>query len=245
MVQRIITTLVLVLVFPNLSWCIEKKGLINIPGLYLGLSGIKDNSSYNFRRAESSTSSLYLDFDRFDWYGSGYGGEIFFGYGKRVIKNFSLAIEGFYDASSNEGNIKFIDSNTLYTRNLHGTFRQRWQYGIVARPGFNINEYAQLYGRVGYLISNIQLSGGITQTGVLGGFSGKFSSDKNCQGLQLGLGVEMPLNSRLNARIEWVWNSLQNFTNQSLIKDSNLNTYTTFRRASNITLEQIKVGLSW
>ena len=245
MVQRIIVILVLVCTFPNLSWSIERRGLINIPGLYLGLSAIKDTSSYNFRRAESSNSSLFLDFDHFDWHGAGYGGEVFLGYGKQIIKNLYLAVEGFYDASSNEGNIKFIDSNTLYTRNLHGTFRQRWQYGIVARPGFNLNEYAQLYGRVGYVISNIQLSGGISQTGVLGGFSGEFSSNKNCQGVQLGLGAEMPLNSRLNARIEWVWNSLQNYTNQSLIKDSNLNTYTTFRRAANITLEQIKIGLSW
>ncbi|QLZ68478.1 hypothetical protein FOLKNPGA_01257 [Legionella sp. PC1000] len=245
MILRIIATLVLLFAFSSLSWSIEKKGLINIPGLYLGLSVIKDTASYNFERIESSNALPFLDFDHFDWHGSGYGGELFLGYGKRFINNFYLALEGFYNASSNEGNIEFTDSNALYTRALHGTFRQRWQYGIAARPGFYLNEHSLLYGRIGYLISNIQLSGGITQTGVLGNFSGKFSSDKDCQGLQLGLGMEIAVNSKLNARIEWVWNTVQDFANQSLIKDSNLNPYTTFRTASNVTLEQIKIGLRW
>jgi len=163
---------------------------MNIPGLYLGLSVIKDTASYDFERTESSNALPFLDFDHFDWHGSGYGAEFFLGYGKRFINKFYLAVEGFYNVSSNEGNIKFTDSNALYTRELHGTFRQRWQYGIVARPGLYFNESSLLYGRIGYLISNIQLSGGITQTGALGNFSGKFSSDKDCQGFQLGLGVE-------------------------------------------------------
>ncbi|KTD43058.1 outer membrane protein [Legionella parisiensis] len=245
MIRRIVATLVLSFIFSSLSWSIENKSLINTPGLYLGLSAIKDTASYDFKRTESNNALPFLDLDHFDWHGSGYGGEIFLGYGKRFINNFYLALEGFYDVSSNKGTIKFTDSNALYTRNLHGTFRQRWQYGVATRPGFYFNEYSLLYGRIGYLISNIQLSGGITQTGEIGSFSGKFSSDKNCQGLQLGLGVEMAVSSRLNARVEWIWNSLQNFTNQSLIKDSNLNPYTTFRKASHVTLEQIKVGLRW
>ncbi|STX39793.1 Opacity protein and related surface antigens [Legionella feeleii] len=214
-------------------------------GFYLGISAIKDTSSYDFKRVETSPGLLFIDQDRFDWNGSGFGGELYIGYGSSLASRFFLAGEGFYNVSSNSGNIAFIDSNTLYTRQLHGKFRQRWQYGFAVRPGIYLYKQALFYGRIGWIVSNIQLSGGIQQTGNMGAFAGNFSSDKNCQGLQLGLGMEIPLISRLIARLEWDWNSLQDFSNQSFVRDTNHNPYTTFRNAFNPTLEQIKLGVRW
>ena len=245
MKRRVLPGLILSLSCSTLCWGMDKDGIINMHGFYLGLSAIKDSASYDFQRTESSYALPFLDFDHFDWHGSGYGAEFYLGYGKKFINNTYLALEGFYNRSTNKGSIAFIDSNALYNRQLQGAFRQRWQYGVAVRPGFYFNEHSLFYGRIGYLISNIQLSGSITQTGIVGSFGGNFSSDKDCQGLQLGLGVEIAVTTQLNARLEWVWNALEDFSNRSLIKDSNLHPYTTFRTASNPTLEQIKLGLRW
>lgn len=57
-------------------------------GFYLGISAIKDTSSYDFKRVETSPGLLFIDQDRFDWSGSGFGGELYIGYGSSLASRF-------------------------------------------------------------------------------------------------------------------------------------------------------------
>ncbi|MGX6642633.1 hypothetical protein [Legionella pneumophila] len=52
------------------------------PDMYFGFSVIRDTAHYNFKRNETSQELNFTDFDHFDWYGSGVGGEIYLGYEK-------------------------------------------------------------------------------------------------------------------------------------------------------------------
>lgn len=223
------------------SWI--KSRFIN--HVYLGLSVIKDTANYNFKRNEVSPAINFIDFDHFAWNGSGVGGEIYLGYDNLFLQHFYLGVEGFYDRSANSGNIYFLDTNTQYTRALNGKFKQKWQSGIVIRPGISIASTGILFARVGWIVSEISLGGSITQSGSVGSFSGQFSTNKKKEGIQLGAGMELKLVKGLRGRLEWDWNRLQSYSFNSHGKDSNKHSYATFRIAKHPILEQFKIGLNW
>lgn len=213
--------------------------------MYFGLSAIKDTAQYNFKRNESSPAIQFVDFDLFDWNGSGAGGEVYIGYENIFSQHFYLGVEGFYNSSSNSGTIYFVDKNSQYTRTLNGTFKQKWQSGIALRPGLSLTSTSVIYARAGWLVSDIDLGGSIVQSGIAGSFSGQFSNHRNSKGVQLGTGMELKLIKGLKARIEWDWNRLQSYPFDSSGRDSNNHSYTTTRIAKHPILEQFKIGLNW
>jgi opacity protein-like surface antigen len=215
------------------------------PNMYFGFSVIRDTAYYNFKRDETSPELNFTDFDHFDWNGKGIGGEIYLGYEKFFLTHYYLGLEGFFNCSSNEGKIYFFDSNELYSRILKGTFKQKWQSGLAIHPGFYLPSVGIIYGRAGWIISDINLSGSITQTGPFGSFSGKFSNTRKKNGVQLGTGLELELTKNWRCRFEWDWNRLQDFIFDSQGKDSNNHRYQTTRIAKHPILEQFKLGLNW
>ncbi|HHL3491691.1 TPA: outer membrane protein [Legionella pneumophila] len=215
------------------------------PNMYFGFSVIRDTAYYNFKRDETSPELNFTDFDHFDWNGKGIGGEIYLGYEKFFLTHYYLGLEGFFNRSSNEGKIYFFDSNELYSRILKGTFKQKWQSGLAIHPGFYLPSVGIIYGRAGWIINDINLSGSITQTGPFGSFSGKFSNTRKKNGVQLGTGLELELTKNWRCRFEWDWNRLQDFIFDSQGKDSNNHRYQTTRIAKHPILEQFKLGLNW
>lgn len=65
------------------------------PDMYFGFSVIRDTAHYNFKRNETSQELNFTDFDHFDWYGSGVGGEIYLGYEKFFRTHYYFSLEGF------------------------------------------------------------------------------------------------------------------------------------------------------
>ncbi|HAT2124307.1 TPA: outer membrane beta-barrel protein [Legionella pneumophila] len=215
------------------------------PDTYFGFSVIRDTAHYNFKRNETSQELNFTDFDHFDWHGSGLGGEIYLGYEKFFRTHYYFGLEGFFNRSSNEGKIYFFDSNELYSRILKGSFKQKWQSGLAIHPGIYLPSVGIIYGRVGWIVSDVNLSGSITQSGPLGSFSGRFSNTKKKNGVQLGTGLELELTQNWRCRVEWDWNRLQDFTFDTQGKDSNNHRYQTTRIAKHPILEQFKLGLNW
>jgi len=212
--------------------------------IYLGLSVIKDTANYNFKRNEVSPAINFIDFDHFAWNGSGVGGEVYFGYEDFFFQHFYFGVEGFYDRSANSGNIYFLDTNGLYNRSLNGKFKQKWLSGIVLRPGLSVISTV-VFARIGWIVSEINLGGSIEQSGSVGSFNGRFSTNKKKEGVQLGAGMELKLIKGLRGRVEWDWNRLQSYPFNSNGKDSNNHSYATFRVAKHPILEQFKIGLNW
>lgn len=226
-------------------FCANTISFASANGFYIGASGIKDNAEYDFKRVETAPSGPFLDQFRIDWSGEGFAGEVFAGYHYRFIERFDLGLEAFYDRSSNDGDIGFLQSNSLYTRELSGKYKQRWQYGLALKPGYYITDAVLLYGRLGWIKDNIQLSGHIIQTGSLGFFAGSFASDQDKEGLQLGIGTQIQIINQLHLRLEWDYNSLNNFSNSSQVKSSTGLQFVTYRTAFKPKIEQFKLGLSW
>ncbi|QBR82932.1 hypothetical protein E3983_00300 [Legionella israelensis] len=179
--------------------------------------------------------------------GTGGAGEVYLGYKYSFFYRYSVALEGFYNRSFNSASFNLLDTNTLYSRQLTGSFKQKWLAGIVLRPGVYFTSKSLFYGRVGWIKSEVTLDGNIIQNGVApyGSFSGDLNRPVDLNGIQLGLGMELQIIPRLNLRLEWDWNRVQDYVFNNVIRDSMGNPFAIFRTASHPTLEQIKLGLNW
>ncbi|HAU1151749.1 TPA: hypothetical protein JBI12_07345 [Legionella pneumophila] len=216
-------------------------------GIYLGTSISKDTGYYNFNRRDLTPPLPFIDQDITVLNGTGVGGEVYLGYKYPLLTRYSIALEGFYNRSSHSADFNLLDSNAFYTRQLTGSFKQKWLAGVAVRPGIYFIPQGLFYGRAGYIVSEVRLNGNIVQTGTapFGSFSGNLSRPVDSEGLQLGLGMEIQVIPRLNIRLEWDWNKMKDYVFNNVIRDSLGNSYTIFRTASNPTLEQIKLGANW
>ncbi|CZH45555.1 Opacity protein and related surface antigens [Legionella pneumophila] len=216
-------------------------------GIYVGASVSKDTGYYNFNRRDLTPPLSFVDQDITVLNGTGIGGEIYLGYKYPLLTRYSIALEGFYNRSSHSADFNLLDSNTFYTRQLTGSFKQKWQAGVAVRPGIYFIPQGLFYGRAGYLVSDVRLNGNIAQIGTapFGSFSGNLNRSVNSEGLQLGLGMEIQVLPKLNIRLEWDWSKMEDYIFDNVIRDSLGNSYAIFRTSSNPTLEQIKLGVNW
>lgn len=216
-------------------------------GVYLGASISKDSGYYNFNRRDLTPPLSFIDQDISVLNGTGVGGEVYLGYKYPLLTRYSIALEGFYNRSSHSADFNLLDSNIFYTRQLIGSFKQKWLAGVAVRPGIYFIPQGFFYGRAGYIVSDVRLNGNIIQTGTapFGSFSGNLNRPVDSEGLQLGLGMEIQVIPRLNIRLEWDWNKMEDYVFNNVIRDSLGNSYAIFRTASNPTLEQIKLGANW
>jgi opacity protein-like surface antigen len=216
-------------------------------GAYIGGAISKDTGYYNFNRRDVIPPLSFIDQDISVLNGTGAGGEIYVGYRLPMSNRFTVAIEGFYDRSNHRAKFNLLDTNTAYSRQLVGSFQQKRLSGLVVRSGFYVNPKSVLYGRAGYIVSQVTLNGNISQSGQppFGIIAGSLNRPVNSDGVQLGLGIEIEVISRLNLRFEWDWNRVENYVFNNVIRDSQGNRFMVYRTASHPTLEQVKLGLNW
>lgn len=84
---------------------------------------------------------------------------------------------------------------------LDETISSDLSYGITGILAFNVNSHSQLYGLLGYQVTDIELKASTRDTGTGAVTNGGF--DDSLGGVRVGLGLETMLTSALSARVEW------------------------------------------
>lgn len=123
--------------------------------------------------------------------GEGIDGGLFVGYGMTFMDRYYLGLEGFGDISSNDAKL----SSTL-------KFEQNWSAGVSLMPGIKVTDSTLLFARVGWINSEFKLK---DDTGVLD------SKERNLNGIQAGLGMEVMCTQNIGLRGEWDWSHYEKY----------------------------------
>ncbi len=122
------------------------------------------------------------------------------GYGALFRERFYLGGEGFFNINAIRTSNKVIDTVGTTVK-----MRSSYSYGLGAMPGVKITPDTLLYGRIGVVRTQFELS----QTPI---FSATSKTTNTATGGQLGVGMALSLGKDLDLRGEYVYSQYQSFT---------------------------------
>lgn len=138
----------------------------------------------------------------------GWVGHLFAGYGATFVHNIYFGLEGFVGTSGASG------SNSTLSIEYGGTFSANNSYGASIIPGYRCPKTGALYyGRAGVVQTQFIVKD------TLSGFSN--SSTTWVTGLNLGLGVELPVYHQFSVRFEYDYFDYSSFNNNGLVGSRN------------------------
>lgn len=228
-----------------------------------------DTSYYNYNVANQYVDYTSADNHSFDWNADGIDGQLFAGYGMVFQDHYTLAAEIFGSISSAKGDrdlygtaYNYGSAGQVYsssTYNDSATVKLKHTIGIALLPGFKISDSTTLYGRVGYVDSEFDLSDSGVGTYSANGNTASTTSaalgywpinaDKDKGGLQLGLGAQTMVTSNVGVRLEWTWerygdvNFATSGTKASIVNSNSADTLTSNVELGNPTVDTVNLGV--
>ncbi|HAF88012.1 MAG: hypothetical protein CMF38_07405 [Legionellaceae bacterium] len=203
----------------------------SLSGLYVGggvnHSWVDVDLAHNQVTALNTPFSL-IAFENFNQTYSanmhGFGGQIFVGYDYYMRPQFSLSLE----AQANAGDIekKFNSGATVVAQNgvqllsvnHTGKIEQKWAAGLSLLPTFHAFNGIDLFGLIGWQISEFNISGSpgaispLNQD-VLAAYGSlpltTVHSHQNLNGLMLGVGIKKHLSHSLSLRLDYNWTQFE------------------------------------
>ncbi len=157
-------------------------------GFYVGAGATRDTADFSTKASIPGYSASN------DASGTGFGGNLFAGYGYTFCNGFYLGSEVFGSMTSLEHKTTTSVSGFSNTAKID----VKNSYGLSVLPGYMITNNTLAYARVGYVRSKLEIS------------NSGFPSDKfNLNGVQYGLGLQTALMNNLSLRGEYTYTNYQ------------------------------------
>lgn len=149
---------------------------------------------------------------------NGWKGSLFAGYGQYF--------NWFYIGGEIVGMGASATNSTTFAANLFSLkeeLRVRQTYGVGLLPGVKVNDYALIYGRLGYLRSSVRS----TETASVVGL-GSVSTGRTdwLNGFNYGVGIETSIYENTSVRGEYTYTSYGSFNNDGTVFDPSNNSFT-------------------
>ncbi|MDR3492103.1 MAG: outer membrane beta-barrel protein [Gammaproteobacteria bacterium] len=170
---------------------------LTLGGFYAGLS-----AGYEGYQINRNPWIMEDQFGKFNTHANGWNGRLFGGYG-RYFDRYYLGGELFLGTSGANG------KDTINTTNLQydGKFSVGTSIGASLLPGYKFDNGPLTYLRLGYISTDLKVNDASR--------SNSSSTSNWTSGFNTGIGIEIPLYKKIDARLEYDYINYSSFNNNN------------------------------